>query len=407
MRIVFISSEFTADKNEPTGGIGTYLLNITEGLVNLGHEMIVITLKKHKKTSDKKIKIVYVDWGKKFINWGRKILPFSLCQRILNFLEYPIFFSIGAFLKINEIEKKEKIDIIEGNDFGGELFFYLLFRKRRPPVVLRLHTPSFIIQRFNTEPRNLFYKILKFIETYCLKTADSLYSPTKSLAKIISQETNRRVNKIIPYPFRSTYFFKNIKRKQNLVLYVGKLQPKKGVVVLVKAIPGVVKKFPETLFLFVGPDTIWNGKSVKKVLQEICQKNNVSENTIFYKSEIKKDELYRLYRKATITVIPSLWENFPNVCLEAMSQGSVLIASNNGGLKEIIDNENNGLLFKTNNSKDLKEKIIRLIKNKYLREKMSKTAQKNVVDRYNSNKIVKETINYYQTVLTRVKNPQR
>lgn len=281
MKIVFVSSEFPLNHDQSTGGIGTYLLNITEGLTNLGHKVFVLTKWQGRKANYKKIKVVYVDWGQKFINLARKILPFSFYQRVLNFLEYPIFFSFGVFLRLKELERKEMIDIIEVNDFGGELFFYLLLKKKRPPVVLKLHTPSFIIRKFNDEPYNLFYRIMKFLEVFCLKKADSLYSPTKSLAKIIEKEIKKPVKTVITHPFRSPYYFSNIKRKDNLVLYVGKLQPKKGIFLLVEAIPYVLEKLPKTLFYFVGPDTLQNGVSVRRLLKEKIENLRALKNVRF------------------------------------------------------------------------------------------------------------------------------
>ncbi|MCM8787208.1 MAG: glycosyltransferase family 4 protein [Candidatus Omnitrophica bacterium] len=398
MKILFVSSEFPLNKNEATGGIGTYLLNITEGLTNLGHEVIVLTTRKEKKADYRNIRLIYVNWGEKFIKTARKILSFSFFQRFLNFLEYPLFFNFGSFLKIEKIVKKEKIDIIEGNDFGGELFFYLLLRRKGPPVVLVLHTPSFVIQKYNNEPNNLFYRIMKFLEVFCLKKADSLYSPSKSLAKIISKEIKRPVKTIIPHPFKPLYNFSNIKRKNNLILYVGKLQAKKGVFLLIEAIPRILKKFPKTLFYFAGPDTLQNGVSVKSLMIKRIKELGIFKSVIFLGNLPKKD-LYKLYRLATAIVIPSLWENLGFVCFEAMSQGVSVIASKVGGFKEIFKNKETGLLFCPVNQNELAKSVISLLRNPNLRRKISHQAMTLVKQKYDQKSLIKKKFNYFNRLI--------
>lgn len=394
LNILFVSSEFPLSKSQNTGGIGTYLLNLSEGLVKKGHQVTIIT-KDRGKYQYNNLKVVPINSSG--INCLKKALKFKLALRILNFFEYPLFFSLGAYFKIRELEQKIDLDLIEGSDFGGELFFYFLLAKKRLPVVLRLHTPSFVIQKYNNENPNLFYKIMKFLEIYCLKKADSLYSPTESLAKIISAIVKRKVDKIIPYPFKPIYSFSKVKRKDNIILFVGKIQPKKGVFTLIKTISEILKKIPDIKLYFAGPDTLQNGKSVKLILREASDKLGISDSIKFF-GELNKRELYKVYRQATITVIPSLWENFPNVCLEAMSLDCPVIVSRTGGLTEIIKDEVNGLSFTLENEKELAQKIGKLLKNERLRNKISYNARKTIDNLYLLT-IAEKTIEYYKKTI--------
>ncbi len=398
MNIFFVSSEFPTTENAPTGGIGTYLVNLTTGLINQGHKVIIITREIGKNYEHKNLQIVTCSTSFNIIKILIRTLPFKFFNRIFTFLEYPILFSLEVFFKLKELEKKVKIDIIEGNDFGGELFLYLLLTKKRSPVVLRLHTPSFVIRKFNNERLNLFYWFMELLEVYCLKKADSLYSPTKNLADIISKTIKRKIDTIIPYPFKPLYETSNIKKENNFILFVGKLQPKKGVFTLINAIPEVLKRNSKLKFSFVGPDTVWQGKSVKEQLIKICLKFGIQNNVEFL-DEVSKKDLYKLYKKSTITVIPSKWENFPNVCLEAMSQQSVVVATNIGGLREIIYSKHTGILIPKNNIVlRLSEQITRLLKDDKLREELYRNAESEINKKYNINNISKLTVSYYNKV---------
>lgn len=394
MNILLVSSEFPLSDNQATGGIGTYLLNLTKGLINQGHKVTVIT-KGYGVNKHKGVNVIFCNFGMTFIERVKKTLSLPLFKRFLNFIEYPILFSLESFIKINQLSKRQKIDIIEGNDFGGELFFYLLFNPNSIPVVLRLHTPSFVIKNFNNESLTLFYRLMKLFEIFCLKRANSLYSPSKSLARVISKEIGKPVQIIIPYPFKPLFTTKKIKRNRNLILYAGKLQVKKGVFHLIEAVPKVIYRFPKTKFMFVGPDTLFQGKSVRNMLIDYTLKNKLTKN-VFIQKETTKEEIYKYYQKALITVIPSVWENFPNVCLEAMSNGSCVVANKVGGLREMITDKTNGVLVDVHNSKMFRQRIIDLLKDNKLINKLSTNGIKTVQKNYDLSKILGQTINYYQ-----------
>lgn len=390
MKIIFVSAEYPIFPNQATGGIGTYLSILATALARKGYKITVITRGKSKKKF-KNLTIIPVTLGIKKIQVLKKTFNFKIIHRLLNFIEYPILFSIGVY---QILKKLKDIDIIEGNDFAGELFFYLLLTRKRPVVVLRLHTPSFVIQKYNQEPKTLFYQVLGFLEKYCIRKANSLYSPSKDLARIIKKETNKKTDKIIPYPFKLLKKVR-IKRQSNLVLYVGKLQRKKGVFTLLKAIPYVLKKYPQTRFLFVGPDTLDQGKSVKNELINKVKQLKI-EKSVEIRKPLDKNSLTKLYLQATVLVIPSHWENFPHVCLEAMSLNCPVIASNTGGLKEILTNRFNGLLF--SNELELEKALIILIENTKLREKLSRNAF-DFISKLKPKKIITLTIKFYQKTI--------
>ncbi len=401
MNIVFVSSEFPDSLYAPTGGIGTYAQNLVTGLTKFGHKVFLITNSpKNTKYISKNIKVINANIYEKYFRKLKNKLPFSIIKRLLNFIEYPLLFNLGVCLALAKLTKRSRIDIIEGNDFGGELFLFLLLIRKRPPVVIRLHTPSFIIQIYNNEPVNLFYKLMKLLEIYVLKQANSLYSPTINLNQLVTREIKKSTSIVIPYPFKSLYR-SNKTRLNNMVLYVGKLQSKKGIFNLVSAVPRVIKKVPGTKFYFVGPDTLSGGVSVKSLLIDKCLKRKIINNVHFLPS-ISKQKLYELYKQSSVTVVPSKWENFPNVILEAMANGSSVIASRVGGISEIIKNNVNGVLINKTDAKELADKIISLLRRKKKRNKIGFEAQKTIRHNYNIKRITKLTIKYYLSVINKI-----
>lgn len=390
MNIVFLSSEFPINRNAATGGIGTYLVNLTEELTDKGHRIIVITRKKENKHKYKKIKVITVDCD---VGLSKKI-------------QYPFIFSLKAAKILFKIQNKEKIDVIEGNDFGGELFFYLLLHHfKKIPVIIRLHTPYFVIHKFNKEKVNLFLKVIGFMEKFSIKMATAVYSPTKNLAKIISNDTGVKVGAIIPYPFPVNKMSTNAVNIQNLlILYVGKLQIKKGVFVLLDALKNLKKTFSKIQCHFVGPDTLYNQQSVKKLMQAKIGLYSLKDNVSISDNLMTKTQLSKMYKKATVIIVPSFWENFPNVVLEAFSYRLPVIANKTGGIPEMIVDGYNGMLYKANNEKALAYSIKKILKNRKLALKLSDNARKTLIERYNSEKIVVKTLRFYTKTIKKFRN---
>ncbi|KKP60001.1 MAG: Glycosyl transferase group 1 [Candidatus Gottesmanbacteria bacterium GW2011_GWA1_34_13] len=399
MHILFVCSEFPIE-NRATGGFGSYVDKISQGLVSLGHKVTIVCIGENPKfVNDKKrniwlIKPVLDDLLLYFLNSSSRFL-----NRLIKFIRYPLGFSLAVYLTIQKINKATPIDIIEGGDFGAEMFFYLLLRSaKNPKTVIKLHTPSFIIRKTNDEKLNNFYKVMEFLESFCLKKTDALNSPTKALAEFVCRYLHIKVTKIIPYPVIPIKMDARIKRDKNLVLYIGKFQKKKGVFVLVDAIPKIIKLFPKVKFILIGPDSMTNNKSTKEMLQENLKKGHCLNNVTFIEN-ISQNELYKYYQKAIITVVPSIWENFPNVILEAMLLKSLVVSTKVGGILEIIQHKQTGIMVEPGDSKDLAKSIIKIIKRKKQINRMVQLAKKDIQNKYSLIKIAQKTISFYGKIM--------
>jgi glycosyltransferase involved in cell wall biosynthesis len=113
-----------------------------------------------------------------------------------------------------------------------------------------------------------------------------------------------------------------------------------------------------------------------------------------------------LLAAADIFVLPSLWEGLPIGLLEAMSMGKAVIATNVDGTKEIIKNNENGLLIETSNlTQDLTEAILHLSTNENLRNQLGINAKKTIQENFSASEMTKKIENLYAQVLRRKNNP--
>lgn len=401
MNILFVSSEFPENKFSPTGGIGTYLVNLCTQLVKSGHKVTLITRGRGKIYSYKSIDVIQINCRIISI----KFKGINIISKFFSFIEYPVIFSLKSAMLINKVVKKNDIDLIECSDFCGDLWFYLLnpFIKKIVPVVVRLHTPYFVISKFNNDYKGITNKILTFFEKTQILLADSVYSPSKNLAKLVQRETGKKINVVIPYPFNPKYK-KSIlvKREKWTILYVGKLQYKKGVFKLLKAVQLLKNKNKSIFCYFIGLDTIINTNWISNLMKNKALEFNISNNIKIINKNIGKKQLFSYFKKSSALVVPSLWENFPNVILEAFQLGTPVVAASVGGIPEMIKDGYNGLLYSSSSSTQLGNSVFEVLKNPRLANNFSRNAYKKLRTNYNSKKVTKQTLSYYQTVLNSV-----
>ena len=148
----------------------------------------------------------------------------------------------------------------------------------------------------------------------------------------------------------------NFKNKK-IILFVGRLLALKGIELLLEAIPKILKKHPSEnlLFVFVGPgDRVRYLKLVKSL---------GIESSCFFTGPTSREMVICLMRKALLLVAPSFVENSPYTVLEAMACGLPVVATNVGGVGEIVRDGYNGKLLEVNSSKSIEMAITDLIDN--------------------------------------------
>ena len=130
------------------------------------------------------------------------------------------------------------------------------------------------------------------------------------------------------------------------ITYVGRLHKSKGVTILLDAFAIVLKELPSLKLNFIG-----NGPELE-MLKEQCRLLKIESNVNFLGS-LSKAEVLCSFKKSFCAVIPSFSEAFGYTVIEAMSEKTCVIGANNTGIKEIIIDNETGLLFDTGNVKHL------------------------------------------------------
>ena len=179
------------------------------------------------------------------------------------------------------------------------------------------------------------------------------------------------------------------------VLFVGRLENRKGLKYLIEAFKKVHQDYPETRLLVVGPGTRLRPKYEKMVRDAHLEKDVVFTGGVSYA------DLPRYYQTADICCAPATGqESFGIVLLEAMALGKPVVASNIPGYAGVLTHEQEGLLVKPRSAHDLAAAISRLIMDPGLREKLGLQGIKTAQD-YGWEKVARRVENYYRQVLAR------
>ncbi|MEM3553903.1 MAG: glycosyltransferase family 4 protein [Candidatus Bathyarchaeia archaeon] len=179
--------------------------------------------------------------------------------------------------------------------------------------------------------------------------------------------------------------------EEKIVLFVGRLVYEKGIHVLINAVPKVLEKV-NAKFVIVG-----NGY-MQQSLSEYIRSMGLAYKVMFT-GFVDDRTLRNLQKCADVSVVPSLFEPFGIVALEAMAAKSPVVVSDTGGLSEIVEHEVTGVKVYPNNPDSLAWGITRVLLDEKLANKLRENAYRKVVENYNWDKISRQTRKVYESVL--------
>jgi len=186
-----------------------------------------------------------------------------------------------------------------------------------------------------------------------------------------------------------------IPEDKKVILYLGRIHRIKGIDLLIKAYAYLIEKVgnKDAVLVIAGPDDGYlnNAKALAYSLR-------VSDSVMFVGPLYGVDKL-AAYVDSNLCVLPSKYETFPMVLLEAYACGKPIVASNIGGLKELIMDGETGLLFEAGNFKQMAEKMLYLLNNVGRAVELGRNARKLVEEKYSIDKVADDLEALYMEVV--------
>jgi glycogen(starch) synthase len=159
---------------------------------------------------------------------------------------------------------------------------------------------------------------------------------------------------------------------ERLVLLVGRLVYEKGFQLALEALPGLIERVGNVRFIVAGSGT------AEQELREQATRLGLDDHGTFV-GWIGDDVLHSLYRIADLTVVPSIYEPFGLVALEAMASGCPCLVADTGGLREVVPNDDVGLRFHSRDPESLGQMAERLLTDAELRDRLVAEASEHVL----------------------------
>ena len=294
-----------------------------------------------------------------------------------------------------------RFDVLEMPECGAEgaIVNWLV----RTPSVVRFHSPSRLIMPFYQVPRADIV-ICSWIERLAIRRATTLTSCSRFLANEVREKMDvHEPISVIPNGIDLTLFdqepVSEISRLYNLppgkvtILFAGRMERRKGIH-LCGAIAEIVLRRRDVNFLLAGEDLFGY---VRQTLLPSLQKKELL-GSFHYLGKLNFQQLRACARAVDIYLLPSLWENCPYSCLEAMAAARAVVCSDQGGMPELIQHGTNGLLAETGSPESFAAQLETLIDDEPLRRALGNAARSTVEQTHNDMRIASLTEDVYRQI---------
>jgi glycogen synthase len=374
MHIAFVSYEYPPET--PNGGIATYMQQVARMLHARGHDVEVfagsLTRDAVLETEGLRIHRVHVSARPEFAARAA-----------------PVFMRRHG----NAV-----FDVVEGPDYDADAR-YVIQQLPALPLVVRLHTPAYLAATLNDpstashtlpgsaeEARSLCppplpgYNRFQDPAYQHVLQADAITAPSQAIRDVVCRDWELQASQVDVYPNvyqpAPALLELPLVTSSRIVTYLGRLEQRKGVIALVRAVPSILQQYPDVRFQFIGralasPDPHLDMRAyLERLLAPYAQ-------AVTLGGHVPLESVPAILGEAEVCVFPSLWENFPGVCLEAMAAGRGIVGSLAGGMADMLSDQA-GILIAPNSPEQIAQAVTYLLAHPEERMQMGGQARRRV-----------------------------
>lgn len=325
------------------GGIGSYTQKTARTLASIGNEVHIFTEAEGRQPS--------VD-----LTDGVRIhlLPRSgLKPRVL----------FRALAVDRALRANGPFDVVQACEWGAEASLFALHPTA--PLITRLATPHFVIDRWNRVPlpQRVKHTMSRVLERVQVWRSSRIITPSRAMALEAARGWGLKPESFSVVPTgiaipTGVDSDANPFAGRRYLLYFGRMEARKGIDVWLAALPAVLGAFPDVEAVFVGEDMGIDGRPVVSVARDLCGE---FWPRLHFVAHTPHAQLFPIVAGAALTVMPSRWENLANTCLEAMVLGRVVVATTGSGFAEVIDSGVDGFLVPPGDARALADQVVAIL----------------------------------------------
>ena len=271
----------------------------------------------------------------------------------------------------------------------------LLFLAKRPgqKIVLHMHNDHLSSRLLRPFYRRALAKVDRVIcvSDYLRRSAVKHFPEYAKRFFVVLNATDATVFR--PYgeeAIQALHGVVQIESSKKYLLYVGRLNPVKGVHILIEAFRTIHHVMPDTRLIIAG-SSFFDNAAKTAYEQKLAQLAEPVSDAIIFSGYLPHHTLKYLYSAADIVVFPSVWqEPFGFVMLEAMAAGTLLVASAVGGIPEVVENGIDGVLIEPANVGALAQAVCRALNEPEAMHRMESAARQKILDGYTWERLICE-----------------
>ena len=397
--LVLLSADYPPNRS---GGLATLTASLATSLAALGHRIHVIT---------KSIDSDRVDFEQGV--WVHRIVvrPQASADAVRQAVPQAVWdWSATARDEVNRIAEHRRVDCIETPIWDCEGIAFL--DDRRWPLVVSLQTTfHFWLQshpgmRTDASWMQAIGTPMLQLERRMFVEADGIRAISRAIRLDIESAYDLRfddakVRTIAPgidsrpLPSRS---MQRTDASVLTVLFVGRLERRKGIDVLLSAIPMVLSNCPAVRFRIVGDNTLRGDSGATVRVEFAAVIASIPNHALLFEGRLDDTALDSAYADCDVFVGPSRYESFGLVYLEAMRAGKPVVACATGGVPEVVD-DRSGILIAPDDSSALASAIVELVTNPALRARMGAQGRRRFDEDFTSEKMAERSLELYESCL--------
>lgn len=344
MNIVFAANGYV-ERGIPKDGFPMYLYRVSHALKELGHTPVIVYCS---------------DRDSSRVEDGIRMIGIK-CQMIRSKIPWLSAFwasvcrSHRLNKKLKELIRTEHVDIIQFTSLNAVSLLYT----GKVPAVMRLSSYTKKQNPIVDALDRHTIVVASMLELAAGRRCSAVFAPSNVTAKAFEKDFGRRVyvfetpyvNQVVTYD--DSFYEKNLKGKK-YALFFGRLYYVKGITVIAEIIEKFLEKYQDYYFAFVGEALPIQGRSSVDIIMDSAGKYR---DRIIISKALEHKRLYPVIENAEFIVMPSIIDNFPNACIEAMALSRLVIGTDGASFEQLITDRKSGLLCKIGDAGDLLEKM--------------------------------------------------
>jgi glycogen(starch) synthase len=371
------------------GGLARHVRKLSEQLVHHGVEVHVLSRGDESMPAEEEVDGVCV----------HRVLEPSRPRDLGEFVAWVEHMNADMLAAGVELGDRHRFDLVHGHDWLVASAGDHLAKRFRCPLVVTIHATEYGRHQgwVDKHPQSYIHGVERWMANRADRVITCSHYMRDHVADVYGLEESRISvipNGIDPLDLQPVDDLDRLRSQfaradEQLVLLVGRLVYEKGFQLALEALPGVIERLGRVRFLVAGSGTH------EQQLRDQAWELGLMEHGTFL-GWIGDDVLHSLYRIADLCVVPSIYEPFGLVALEAMASGCPCIVADTGGLREIVPgDERVGLRFNGGDAEHLATMVERLLSDGDLRERMVAEASEHVL-RFDWADVARQTAEVYR-----------